>query len=358
MGKVVSIMPIKRVTMQDIADACGLSRNTVSKVFNNRGAVPPPTRSLILQKAKELGYGIPGQPDSPPQSFPVPGPAEGNSIALLTCNMPVDYHFGTYFVTAFTDQICRAGYTLKMFELSGDELRQKRLPPHFSLNQTAGIVGIELFDRKYMDFVCALGLPTIFVDGPAYSGLDLLPCDIILMENWASNIAVISHLASLGAKYIGFCGDKEHCCSFSERWMGYKLGLQLSGLPLDEKLCITEPDSSPYNNPDWLISRFDRMPRLPDAMVCANDYLAVHVMNALKKKGLSVPDDVMITGFDGTSQSALVEPPLTTVQIPSVDIGRMAAETLLSRIRNPALPYSWTHVRTTPVWRRSTQGKK
>ena len=99
----------------------------------------------------------------------------------------------------------------------------------------------------------------------------------------------------------------------------------------------------------------DRMPLLPDAFICANDYLAVHMMNAIKKKGLSIPGDVMVTGFDGTSQSALVDPPLTTVQIPSVEIGRMAAGLLLERIRNPELPFSWTHIRTTPVWRSTTR---
>ena len=79
------------------------------------------------------------------------------------------------------------------------------------------------------------------------------------------------------------------------------------------------------------------------------------MMNAIKKKGLSIPGDVMVTGFDGTSQSALVDPPLTTVQIPSVEIGRMAAGLLLERIRNPELPFSWTHIRTTPVWRSTTR---
>ena len=62
-------MANKRVTMQDIADACGLSRNTVSKVFNGRGAVPPGTRSLILQKASELGYGLPAQEKADGSAF-------------------------------------------------------------------------------------------------------------------------------------------------------------------------------------------------------------------------------------------------------------------------------------------------
>ena len=57
----------------------------------------------------------------------------------------------------------------------------------------------------------------------------------------------------------------------------------------------------------------------------------------------------------GEAQSALVEPALTTVQIPSIEIGRMSADILLARIRNPKIPFSWTHIRTNPVWRKSTR---
>ena len=342
-------MANKRVTMQDIADACGLSRNTVSKVFNGRGAVPPSTRALIMQKASELGYGLPAEEKSAaPQQA-------GGSIALLTNNMPVDYHFGTFFVTTFTDQICRAGYTLKMFEISADELRNKQLPPHFIPEQMAGIVAIELFDADYLDMICNLGLPTVVIDSPVHSMIHLYPCDFVSMENVASVNVVMKQLIALGARRIGFVGDKAHCGSFYERWFGYRLGLEQAGLPLDERLCILAPDASPYNDPDWLIAQMNRMPALPDAFVCANDYLAIHLMNALKRKGVSIPDQIMVTGFDGTSQSALVEPALTTVQIPSIEIGRMSADILLARIRNPELPCSWTHVRTSPIWRKSTR---
>ncbi len=342
-------MANKRVTMQDIADACGLSRNTVSKVFNGRGAVPPGTRSLILQKAGELGYGLPAA-DKAEASRPA-----GGSIALLTSNMPADYHFGTFFVTTFTDQICRAGYTMKMFEISADELRKKKLPPHFIPEQVAGILAIELFDAEYLKMICALGLPTIMIDSPPHSLIHLFPCDFVSMENVASISAVMRQLIALGARRIGFVGDREHCGSFYERWFGYRISLEQAGLKLDESLCILAPDASPYTDSDWLIRQINRMPALPDAFVCANDFLAIHLMNALKKKGLSVPGDIMVTGFDGTPQSALVEPALTTVQIPGVEVGRMSANILLARIRNPELPFSWTHIRTDPVWRSSTR---
>ena len=345
----VFFMGNKRITMQDVADACGLSRNTVSKAFNGRGAVPASTRAFIMQKAAELGYGMPVQKEliAPRQA--------ANSIALLTNNMPVDYHFGTFFVTVFTDQICRAGYTLTMFEISSEELRQKQIPPHFVLDQVAGIVAIELFDQPYLDMICGLGLPTIVIDSPSHALNSLMSCDFVSMENTASIISVTKRLAALGARRIGFVGDKEHCGSFFERWVGYQIGLENVGLKYEEQACILAPDSSPYNNMDWLIAQLEQMRQIPDAFVCANDYLAIHLMNALKKKGLAIPGDVMVTGFDGTSQSALVEPQLTTVQIPSIELGRMAADILLNRIHNPDLPYNWTRVRTTPVWRGSTR---
>ena len=338
----------KRITMQDVADACGLSRNTVSKAFNGRGAVPPSTRAFIIQKAAELGYGLPAR-EKPAV------PSAANSIALLTSNMPMDYHFGTFFMTTFTDQICRAGYTLKMFEVSSEELRQKQLPPPFVTDQVAGIVAIELFDQPYLDMICGLGLPTIVIDSPSRAIDSLMSCDFVSMENAASVISVTKRLAALGARRIGFVGDKEHCGSFFERWVGFQIGLRNVGINYDEQACILASDSSPYNNTDWLIAQLEQMRQIPDAFVCANDYLAIHLMNALKKKGLAIPGDVMVTGFDGTSQSALVEPQLTTVQIPSIELGRMAADILLNRIHNPDLPYNWTRVRTTPVWRDSTR---
>ncbi len=345
-------MSIKRVTMQDIADACGLSRNTVSKVFNSRGAVPEATRALIRQKARELGYGMPVPAKSHPAGI------AGASIALLTNRMPAEHHFGTFFMTTFTDQISRAGYTLKIFEISAEELRQKQLPPHFIPEQTAGIVGIELFDTGYLDMISTLGLPMIVIDSPPHANSELMYCDYVCMESIASVTKLMEHLRAQGARRIGFVGDKEHCGSFYERWVGYNIGLRLAGAEPDIRSCILAPDDSPYDDPDWLIAQMDRMPSLPDAFLCANDYLAVRLMTALKKKGLDIPGDIMVTGFDGTFQSSLVEPALTTVEIPSLEIGKLAADFLLMRIRNPGMAYHWTHVKTTPVLRESTLRQK
>ena len=341
-------MPPRRITMQDIADACGLSRNTVSKVFNGRGSVPQATRTLVIQKAKELGYGSPAAETSG-------SPSPGGSIALLTRYLPRQLHYGTLFLSSFTDMISRAGYSLKIYEVSPEELKAKQLPPHFVSEQTAGIVGIELFGQEYLDMICGLGVPFVLTDTPAEAISNLMKCDCVTMENIAGIMAIIKRLADGGARRIGFVGDYNHCGSFRERWYGYHQGLLVNGLQFDEDFCICEPDSSPYDDSAWLLTRFDRMPSLPDAFVCANDYLAIPLLTALKKRGVSVPGDVMVTGFDGMPQSAFTDPPLTTVQIHGTEIGRLAAELLLNRIRIPAFPYSWTRVKSTPIWRESTR---
>ena len=177
------------------------------------------------------------------------------------------------------------------------------------------------------------------------------------MENLSSTMALVEHVISRGARSIGFVGDPQHCNSFHERWFGFCSALSHAGLPLDRALCILDGDQSPYNDAAWLAERIGRMPQLPDALICVNDYIAIHVMSALKQLGLSIPAHIMVAGFDGTAQSAVVEPALTTVQIPGAEIGRVAADVLLNRIDNPGRQFISVYVKTTPVWRESTDRK-
>ena len=341
-------MALRRVTIQDIADACGLSRNTVSKVFNNRGMVQEPTRHLVLKKAQELGYFQYVGEDGAQSG------AHMQSIALLTRRMPVDYHFGTSFIPAFAAQLSRAGYTLMMNELSDVEVRQGILPTYLDPEQTAAILLIELFDRDYITKVCGLGLPILLVDGFNGAATSLMNCDSISMENLASTMALVNHLIDKGARRIGFIGDPNHCNSFHERWIAFYTALDNAQLPLDKELCILSADTSPYGDSGWLAEKIREMPQLPDALVCINDFVAIHVMAALKQLGLSIPEQIMVAGFDGTAQSTVVEPTLTTVQIPGAEIGRVAADMLLNRIANPDREPISVYMKTTPVWREST----
>ena len=344
-------MALKRATIQDIAAACGLSRNTVSKVFNNRGSVPEATRKAVIRKAQELGYYL--MPDTAAEVAAVPAK---RNIALLTQHKKLlSHNFGAYFISSFTDQVCRSGYTMKIFEISPQEIEDKKLPPHLSLEDIAGFLCIEVFSKAYQDMICSFGIPCAFVDGYARANKALMACDFISMENYAATLCMAERLIAAGAKRIGFVGDKEHCNSFYVRWTAYSAALADAELPLDRSLCILEEDSESYGDTDWLLSRLTVMPGIPDAFVCANDYLAIHLMAALKRMGLRIPQDVMVTGFDGSPEASMVEPTLTTAAIPSTDIGRLSAMLLIDRIQHPDHPYRWTEVKSTPVWGGSTR---
>lgn len=340
-------MAMKRITMQDIATACGLSRNTVSKIFNDRGAVPEATRRLVMHKAQELGYG----------RFPedVPAPEGARNVALLTRGKLLSHSFGADFITSFTDTVCRAGYTLKMYEVSAEEIAVKLLPPHLDLDDTAAIVCIELFDKRYLAMIASLGRPCVFVDGYAEANRETMICDSVTMENYAAVIAMTERMIAAGARKIGFVGDKAHCSSFFERWEGFVSAMNAKNLPVDRALCILDPDSEKYGDDAWLRRKLDAMPTVPDGFVCANDFLAIRLMRALKKRGFQIPKDVMITGFDGSPEAAIVEPKLTTAKIGSDEIGRVAAGFLLERIRQPEKPFRRMVESSAVIWGGTTR---
>jgi LacI family transcriptional regulator len=96
------------------------------------------------------------------------------------------------------------------------------------------------------------------------------------------------------------------------------------------------------------------MGKLPRAFMCANDTLAFPVLEALKTLGKSVPQDIMVAGFDNNPETQLLYPRLTTVHIPSYEMGIAAADTMLRRIERPGFPYTTTYIQTTPQFREST----
>lgn len=342
-------MAIRRVTISDIADACGLSRNTVSKVFNGRGSVPEATRRLVLQKAQELGYGSFSE-----RVLPLTDETRRN-VALLTQHKLLTHSFGSFFLASFTNQISRMGYNMKLYEISEEEIAAKKMPPHLLLEETAGFLGIELFDKLYLDMICSLGLPCVLVDSPVECMSSLMNCDFISMENFAATAALTRRMIAAGAKRIGFVGDRNHCSSFYKRWLGCREAQREAGMELSDDYSIVESDSDLYGDPEWLIQHLDRMPEIPDAFVCANDFLAIRMMTALKRKGLSIPNDIMISGFDGSPEAAVVDPALTTAEIPGSEIGRSAAIILIARIESPARPYCSVNFRSTPIFRDSTR---
>ncbi len=338
----------ERVTIQDIADSLGLSRNTVSKALNGAPNLPERTRSAILQRAAEMNY---KQYALITKQSPQAGTG---TIALMTGNMPGRSHFGSLLLAGLEKRISECGYTLSMHILRKSDIDKCILPINFDCKNIDGIICIELFDVAYSRLICSLGKPTVFADTFSDYAREELDADLLLMENRFSTYSMLKKLIDFGVRRFGFVGDRNHCLSFRERWEGFNQALNEYNLPVNMDECILDSDSAPYQNQDWMAQKLSAIPKLPDAILCANDYQAINVMNGLKKLKINVPNDILICGFDDAPEAKVVEPNLTTVKIPSSDMGVMAAEMLFDRIKEPALPYRNIHVRTTVKFREST----
>lgn len=182
----------KKVTIQDIADALGISRNTVSKAINNTEGLADATREKILQKAMEMGYkqfsyagsiaAISGAPAAPETERPVT-PGYQGEIALLTGSFLTHSHFASLMLDKFQREISQLGYTMNTHRVTGTELANKTLPITMNMGQIKAIMCIEMFDWDYDQMLCGLDVPILFVDGPAKRSGRSLPADQLYMDN-------------------------------------------------------------------------------------------------------------------------------------------------------------------------------
>lgn len=338
-----------KVTIQDIADSLGLSRNTISKALNNHYSIPDETRNKVIQKAIEMNY----KQFALFEQEVTAAKKSGGNIALLTANMPNNSHFGTSLLSGLEQKISSEGFNLSIHMVRENEINSLALPVNFDKSKVDGIVCIELFNKNYSKFISSLEIPTLFIDASAALTFTEMKSDILLMENAHSIFSMTRRLIDEGITTFGFIGDYNHCMSFNERWDGFNKALSSARIALDESVCILEEDRYVADY-QWLKQRLSGIKELPSAFICANDFIAIHVIRILKDLNIRVPEEVMVCGFDNAPESRIVEPHLTTVHIHRSEMGYLAAEMLLSRIDNPDRPPQVTHVKTIPVFRQST----
>lgn len=351
-----------RVTIQDIADELGISRNTVSKAINNTGILADATRDKVLKKAMEMGYkqfSYVTTARSVSSALSVPAPKEKTEIAVFLTNFVGGNHFATVMLDKFQKELAGLGYSLTMHRILTEEQDNMKLPASFFHERTAGIICVEMFDYKYDQMLCSLGLPILFVDAPVTCLNKPLEADLLCMDNQSGICLFINEMARRGKTKIGFIGEYLHCQSFFERYMAYRNAMYLTGLPCPEEYCITgnkegirNPSSEHYQ--EYLTESFRKLSQLPEVFICANDFVALDTLQVLKKSGYSVPDDVWLCGFDDSPESKIVTPALTTIHIHSQIMGFSAVNLLMSRINEPSLNYRTMHTETDLIYREST----
>ena len=347
---------MKKVTIQDIADALGISRNTVSKAINNADGLADATRARILQKAVEMGYKqfsyaavlSPGAAPSPAAAAELP--RSTGEIALFTTSIfHQTNHFAALMLDRFRQELTQMGYIMSIHAVGSDNMVRRTLPTTFIKERCSAIMCIEMFDWDYGEMLCSLGLPILFVDGPNKRSGNSLPADQLYMENTTGITRLVNDMLRKGKRRIGFIGDFEHCQSFYERYTAFRCAMLMADVPVDEAFCIKA------NFYDDIIAALSALPALPDLFICGNDFVALDVIQALRRLGKSFPEDVLISGFDDAPESRIVTPALTTVHIHTQIMAYTAAHLLMTRIKEPSLDFRTVHTETELIYRDSTK---
>lgn len=353
-----------RVTLQDIADELGLSRNTISKAINNTGVLADSTRERVLRKAKEMGYKqftyLQFDDDSAAKlnfSMEKKDSASVSSkkeIAILSAGFIGGSHFAQAMIDRFQKDFSDLGYSISMYRVMPDELQNLCLPSAFDVKSVCAVLCIELFHVEYCRMLCSLGLPLLMIDGPVSVFEGSLDADQLLMDNQSQLFLFLKEMKRRGKTNVSYIGDIHHCQSFYERYSAIHQYADLSGLTENRSITGGCIEKGPVYI-RYLESSLKALPDLPDVFVCANDFVALDTLHILEKMGISVPEDVWLCGFDDSPESRIMVPSLTTIHIHSHIMGQEAVRLLYSRICDPSLHFRTVYTRTDLIYRKSTE---
>jgi LacI family transcriptional regulator len=320
-----------------VAARAGVSVATVSKVINGRYGVAPATLAKVQAVIDELGY----ESSLVAQSL---RSRRTNVIGILVADIEP---FSAELLKGAGAAVRARGYELIVYSGSGHGRDNSGWERRY-ISRLGGTLtdGIILVTPTVVD--ARDGAPLVAVD--PHTGPSSLPS--VHADNLAGAVAATGHLLELGHRRIGFLAGRRDLESARQREQGYREALAAAGLPVDADLIRVgdyelEISAEPARQ---LLTLADR----PTAIFAANDLSAIQTLHVAHELGLDVPGDVSVVGFDNIPESALIEPPLTTIDQSIQEMGRRAVELLVDLIEGDTAPPGQITLPTRLVVRRSS----
>lgn len=321
---------MKKVSENDIAEALGLSRNTVSKALHGSMIVAPQTRRKILNKAFEMGYTkLPRSVKAEINESVLAGTRKIAVIAKRELSS-----FWNRILFGISDISEKTDYSFMMHFISQEDEKKLILPKDIACGNVQGIICLSVFSEEYIQKIAGMRIPAVFYDTPAKYSHGEIQADAVLVESYYSMYSLVSRLIREGRKSFAFLGNIGYCRTVSDRWRGFRDALSDAGLRPEEDLCITGRDPLWYYHCSEMEGCLQKLCGRADAVVCANDDIAMEAIHFFSQKGLAVPKDIQVTGFDD-KMNLLDRTPFGTVHVDNEYIGKRLFRMLLERIRSP-----------------------
>ena len=304
-----------KVTIIDIAAEANVSYATVSRVINHDVHVKQETRDRVLQTMVRLGYVANRQARS------LAG-GRTNTIGVLIPDLGTGY-IGEI-IRGIDAELGLSDLDLIVYTTHRTASKEANYVTNLATGMVDGLILV--LPRSPADFIGILtkqNFPLILIDHQGI-GPD---CPAVGAANWQGGFTATEYLIKLGHQRIGFItGWMDLGCAL-DRLDGYRSALRTNHIPDAPELIYEgtffQPDG--FNGASILLD----LPNPPTAIFASNDVMAMGVMDAIRQRGLRVPDDVSVIGFDDIPQASLIRPALTTVRQPLEKMGRVATQMLL-----------------------------
>lgn len=335
-------------TMQDLADAVGVSRITVWKALNDREGVSPRTKKRIQQKAAEMGL-----TDTEIQMEKIPEKETGRDEAeertfSVVVSRPESSAFWMQIIHHIAKELARSRINLMYTYMPSFYSEGYTLPA--SVKNVDGLIVLNIYDARLLHMLNELPLPKVFLDTVPGMHPPALHGDLVLIEGRTCIREITRRLIDSGRTRLGFVGDVGYAQTNQDRYDGFLDALREKNLPQDPALCLTAPLSLRTHYEE--ISAFlDGLPELPQAIVCASDFIAHFVSRYLTESGRKTPKGFLLTGFDNNAEYGNVADKITTVHVETSALGKRLANKLLFRADHPQMPPEVCYITTEIVYR-------
>jgi LacI family transcriptional regulator len=339
----VKIQPSK-VTIIDVAAQANVSYGTVSRVINNDVHVKQETRDRVLKTMQRLGYVANRQAR-------ILAGGSSNSIGVLVPDLGTGY-IGEI-IRGIDAELGLKDLDLILYTTHRTASKEANYVANLAKGMVDGLLLV--LPRSPADFIGILtqrNFPFVLIDHQGI-GPD---CPAVGATNWQGGFTATEYLIKLGHRRIGFItGWKDLGCA-QDRLDGYRSALRTYHIPERPEFIYEgtffQPDG--FTGASTLLD----LPDPPTAIFASNDVMAMGVMDAVRNKGLRVPDDVSVIGFDDIPQAALIRPALTTIGQPLEKMGRVATQMLLELLSQSQTKLGRIELPTELIIRESCQAPR
>ena len=315
------------ITIKDVARQCGMSISTVSKVFNGYPDISEETRKQVMKVANGMGY----QPNALARALKT---NRSYNLGVLFVDESISglmHPFFAAMLNAFKAEAESHGYDITFINHNIGDTHMTYLA-HCRYRNVDGVclACVDFFSDEIAELVNS-DLPTVTVDHVFPDR----PC--VLSDNHTGIRLLVDRAAALGHRRIAYIHGQRNSVVTENRIKGFLRAMQANGLEVPEGYVV----EGKYDDIEGTRRRLDALLDLPDRPTCVllpDDASYLGAREAAQDRGLSLPEDLSIAGYDGIKLTQSLHPRLTTIRQDSEEMGRVAAKRLIERVEHPDVP--------------------